>query len=67
MEDDFETYRTGIPDTIDDKQLNDDDQPQEEDAGHQRELEFCGNCTSNSTGRTLERTMSRVKSSNLMV
>ena len=43
MEDDFETYRTGIPDTIDDKiALNDDDQPQKED-GSPRELEFVGN------------------------
>ena len=43
MEDDFETYRTGIPDVIDDKTAkNDDDQPQKEDASHQRELEFVG-------------------------
>ena len=66
MEDDFETYRTGIPDTIDDKTAKMMMTNLKKRMGHQRELEFVGNCP-NSTGRTLERTMSRVKSSMLMV
>ena len=42
MSDDFETYRTGIPDTIDDKTAkNDDDQPQEED-GSPKRVGICG-------------------------